>query len=601
MPSDTLKAPLSSDPKVSIVIPVYNGKNYLVTAIESALNQTYKNIEVIVVNDGSDDGGATQQICEQYSEKIIYHEQQNVGVSGALNKALELASGDYFCWLSHDDEYLPDKTQKQLDFLQQFERNDVIAFSNYYLIDDMGEVWHESNLDEKLLRKKPGIALLRGMVNGCSLMIPMPLLRRNLPFDIALRYTQDYEMWDKLRKEAQFVLLPETLIRYRVHHTQDSNSTNPKLRQESDNLWIRMMSGRSDAEKVILNGSRKKYYSELRKFLETTSYEGARNYAHERSIIDLEDITVSVIIPFYNNVELVKKAVQSVVLQTHRNLDIIIINDGSTDDITQIHKLISNERRLRLLETENRGPGYARNLGLEKAKGEYIAFLDSDDEFMPNKISHQLSQMMDEGAIFSHTSYEVIYPEGREGIGLVKSGNLTGDVYPNLIGSCRIATPTVMVHRITLKMGLKFPTDSPLVEDVRAWIWLAQKTPLLGINEFLSKVTWRDDSAALNIKKGIAGISLLMDVLQENPLHKLQHYALAELEKMYELMTNMHKFAIAKTDDTADVAIVNLDNINIAFNSTNSSRRQLKSKKQIYEVGQHENPTSKNPYALHKR
>ena len=91
------------EPLVSIVIPVYNGSNYVRDAIDSALAQTYKNCEVIVVNDGSQDGGATDEICRSYGERIRYFRKENGGVATAVNLGIEQMRGEYFSWLSHDD------------------------------------------------------------------------------------------------------------------------------------------------------------------------------------------------------------------------------------------------------------------------------------------------------------------------------------------------------------------------------------------------------------------------------------------------------------------------------------------------------------------
>ena len=82
------------NPRVSIVIPVYNGSNYLSEAIESALNQTYGNTEVIVVNDGSCDAGRTEDIARDYGEKIRYFVKENGGVASALNTGIRRMTGD---------------------------------------------------------------------------------------------------------------------------------------------------------------------------------------------------------------------------------------------------------------------------------------------------------------------------------------------------------------------------------------------------------------------------------------------------------------------------------------------------------------------------
>src|SRR5215217_2153985 len=107
------------NPKVSIVIPVYNGANFVAQAIDSALAQTYCNIEVIVVNDGSTDGGATDAIVRKYGGRVRYIVQENRGVGGALNTAISQMTGEVFTWLSHDDIHLPEKVARQLDFFQQ--------------------------------------------------------------------------------------------------------------------------------------------------------------------------------------------------------------------------------------------------------------------------------------------------------------------------------------------------------------------------------------------------------------------------------------------------------------------------------------------------
>jgi len=428
----------NGDPKVTIVIPVYNGSNYVEGAINSALNQTYQNVEVVVVNDGSNDDGATAKICKAYADRIVYVEQENQGVAGAMNTALEHMTGDLFCWLSHDDEHLLDKTQRQVDFLRALGCGDIMLFGNYFLMDDDGKVWHESQMDQKLLMQQPSIALLRGMINGCTLMIPTKILRKHLPFKTDLRFTQDYEMWDRLREDGEFLFMPETLVKYRIHPGQDTN--NPKANIEGDKLWVWMMSRRSDTEKVILNGSRKKYFSELTDFLSKTPYVEATEHARRQTELADEETTVSIVIPFYNEAELTCRAIKSALDQTHPYIEVIAVNDGSTEDISKVEALAEKHDNLKIISIENGGVGNARNVGMKASTGEYIAFLDSDDVFLPFKVSNQLSAMMDEGYLFSHTSYHVEYPNGRPGLGVIHSGQQSGELYPDLIRSCSIST-----------------------------------------------------------------------------------------------------------------------------------------------------------------
>ena len=110
---------MNFNPKVSILIPAYNGANYMREAIDSALAQTYKNSEVILVNDGSKDNGDTEAIARSYGDKIRYFHKENGGVASALNLGIRKMTGEYFSWLSHDDVYYPHKIETQINFLSK--------------------------------------------------------------------------------------------------------------------------------------------------------------------------------------------------------------------------------------------------------------------------------------------------------------------------------------------------------------------------------------------------------------------------------------------------------------------------------------------------
>lgn len=598
----------NGDPKVSIVIPVFNGSNFVANAIDSALNQTYENVEVVVVNDGSDDGGRTAEICLGYGDRIVYVEQENKGVAGAMNTAFEHLTGDLFCWLSHDDEHLPQKTQKQIDYLRKFGRDDLMLFGNYFLMDDNGKNWHESQMDQKLLRKKPAIALLRGMVNGCTLMIPTKIIRKHLPFRTDLRFTQDYDMWDRARADGEFLFQPETLVKYRIHPEQDTH--NPLANIEGDKLWIWMMSKRPDTEKVMLNGSRKKYFSELAVFLKNTPYVKAAAFAEKKSQEFEHETLVSVVIPFYNDSDMVCRAIKSALHQTHPTIEVVVVNDGSTECVAKVVDLAAQHENVKLIEIENGGVGNARNTALQHATGEYIAFLDSDDTFHPNKVSTQLTAMTEGGYMFSHTSYNVEYPGGRDGFGFINSGVQNGDLYPDLIRSCAISTPTVMIHSLLLPMGFSFPTESNLGEDIQAWLWVAARYPLLGLEQPLSIITWRDDSAALNIEKGIEGISSMIRAMNKHPMHRRYPEKLTGINKHLSELIRMKGEAKANPMTKKASKIIMLDNIRMAYGDApppkledseeleSSTDKDKPEKEMVVEVGWQKHPTPENQFLV---
>lgn len=190
-------------PKVSIIIPVYNGANYMREAIDSALAQTYENIEVIVVNDGSTDQGETDRVARSYGNRIIYLCKENGGVSSALNHGIRHMSGTYFSWLSHDDVYSPEKIRHQMDMLAAFNKKKAVALCAHVFINEKSE---------RLSKKAPkrfteGVhgwqKTLKEMLNhgaffGCALLIPKEAFTECGLFHEGLRFSQDALMWMKL-------------------------------------------------------------------------------------------------------------------------------------------------------------------------------------------------------------------------------------------------------------------------------------------------------------------------------------------------------------------------------------------------------------------
>lgn len=211
------------NPKVSVVIPVYNGSNYLREAIDSALAQSYENIEVIVINDGSNDGGQTEIIAKSYGSRIRYYCKENGGVATALNLGVSEANGEYISWLSHDDLYYPYKIERQVNYLRNQDDKNIVLFSDFDVVNYMSNTKYTVTLanDFQYTSYYMLKMLFASSLHGCSMLLPKSCFVQVGYFSETLKTTQDYEYWFKLlNNNFIFHHLSEPLILTRHHKEQ---------------------------------------------------------------------------------------------------------------------------------------------------------------------------------------------------------------------------------------------------------------------------------------------------------------------------------------------------------------------------------------------
>lgn len=234
-------------PKVTIVIPVYNGEDYLSEAIDSALSQTYPNIEILVVNDGSNDGGATERVAQSYGPRIRYLSKPNGGVASALNLGIAQMQGEYLSWLSHDDLYDPNKVEHQVNAVLAAGDYRTIVYSNYAVF---GEDIAPRAIS--LTRIQPEQfrywITVENTLHGCTLLIPKAAFSECGQFDETLRTTQDYDLWFRMAEKFRFVLLPEVLVRARNHAAQGTRKLSDTVVIECNALLGNFVDGLSETE-----------------------------------------------------------------------------------------------------------------------------------------------------------------------------------------------------------------------------------------------------------------------------------------------------------------------------------------------------------------
>ena len=202
-------------PLVSVVIPTYNHARYVTQAVESVLNQTYPNIEILVIDDGSTDN--TAEVVRPYLSKIQYIYKQNGGTSSALNRGINQATGKYICWLSADDMFVPEKTAKQV-FQMESDASLGFSYTSFTIVDAVGKPGDEIHSFYYENKRDMVLKLMEGcFINGSSVMMRKSVLEKTGGFDETLPTAHDYDMWLRLLRNYPCGFLDEQLLKYRWH------------------------------------------------------------------------------------------------------------------------------------------------------------------------------------------------------------------------------------------------------------------------------------------------------------------------------------------------------------------------------------------------
>ena len=238
-------------PKVTIIIPVYNGSNFLAEAIEAALAQTYPNCEILVINDGSNDCRESEKIALSYGDKIKYYLKENGGVSSALNYAFEHMTGEWFSWLSHDDLYYPQKIEKQIEFINELIRDNpninlkkITVRCATESIDKYGKVIKTPNYKDVPKHESPIDTILNNVSNyrlsGCSFLLPSACIRDIGGFEENIRTVSDVEYWYRLLFAGYefYCLSRDILVKNRSHGKQVGKTKVELFNKELTDLFI---------------------------------------------------------------------------------------------------------------------------------------------------------------------------------------------------------------------------------------------------------------------------------------------------------------------------------------------------------------------------
>ena len=196
--------------KISIIIPVYNGEKYIREAVDSALNQTYKDFEIIVIDDGSKD--STPNILETYGSKIKWKSQENKGQASAINEGIKMAKGEYIAYLDADDVCLPERFENQVKYLDEHS-NVGLVYSDSYQINENGKI-------QRIMKSRPHdnfVLLQNNYIPRIAVMHKRECLNGVGLFDESITGSDDWDMWIKISEKFKMGYIGKPLVKYRVH------------------------------------------------------------------------------------------------------------------------------------------------------------------------------------------------------------------------------------------------------------------------------------------------------------------------------------------------------------------------------------------------
>ena len=259
-------------PTISVIIPAYNAEKFIKGTINSVLNQTFRDLELIVINDGSTDG--TLEVISSFSDsRLQVFSYPNAGPQKSRNRGIEQAKGEYLSFLDSDDLWTPDKLERQLQALQE-NPDAAVAYSWTDFINESGERL-PGGQHFKFTKDVYEQLLLGDFIGSGS----NPLIRRDAllnvgPFDESLVGGQDWEMWLRLAAQYHFAVVPSTQVFYR--QSASSWSSYLKRQEQGYNQVIEKCLANAP-EKIKIKKLRKKIMGNRYKFLTFDALQYGKN------------------------------------------------------------------------------------------------------------------------------------------------------------------------------------------------------------------------------------------------------------------------------------------------------------------------------------
>jgi glycosyltransferase involved in cell wall biosynthesis len=352
---------VGESPLVSVIVPFFNAGTFLTEALRSVHDQGVDSLEVIVVDDGSDESPETLlgEICPE--ARLL--RQENSGPSAARNRALRAARGDLIAFLDADDLWAPGALRALLEGFENAPSVQMVQghLKRFYIPHASESVPSRPVYGRLRTSFNVGSLLLRRSVFGCVGM-----------FDEALRYGEDVDLHIRLRENGiQKLVIPNLILLYRRHSRSMTTDEPPRARTPNHyGSWMRLLARSLQRRRG--------------------GVDEARTAPQRPSSSAVPGASVTAVVAVKNGGPFLGTALESLKAQNRPPDEILCVVGESNDETWSI---LSPDKSLRIVEQEGGGLAAARNQAIRTARGDFIAFLDHDDLWLPAKLEAQLEAL----------------------------------------------------------------------------------------------------------------------------------------------------------------------------------------------------------------
>lgn len=376
--------------KISVITCFYNVENFIEETIKSVLKQQYTHWELLLIDDGSADGSTAiaKKYAGKFPQKIFYHDHEghaNKGLSYSRNAAIKKADGEFISFLDADDVWLPEYLSYQAEVIQKNSSCTMVCEATEYWYSWKNPKENDTIIEigtgQDCVYAPPQLMLnLYPLGEGaapcvCGILIKKTVLEKYGGFEESFKGMYEDQVF--LSK----IYLHENVF--------ISSACNNRYRQRPDSL---IGSSFEDGNYYFI---RKRFLDWLKNYMKNNKINYPEVNQKLQTAIEYEPL-VSVVICFYNEEKFLEEAISSVLKQNYKNWELLLVDDGSTDNSVSIALNYAEKYPAKVFYCEheghnNLGLSASRNVGIKKSKGTFIALLDADDVWLEGKLLAQVS------------------------------------------------------------------------------------------------------------------------------------------------------------------------------------------------------------------